>query len=349
MWRFIIRRSESASAIAREMAMRRWTARYAAGVLLAILLMCAGAAAEIRDPLPDLGDPLDQRIQRLSVMSQRDAAFEGVIYNNGYLSARGCQPVSLANALIAVLGIEDEQIAAGLVRETADLLVIPNQRNRMRIELGRIPMLLSTEERRQQEEEYPFLARTVGAYRGCIQTADGQLDADMLLQFANDADGPFVLTGRMTVYPAWTELLNLIACLHEMGRDDALVCLANVGAGTQKSGAPLSLGESGHYLTVMMHVGTFMQEGRIYVLDSLPRALEGETSGYEYVLRSPYPFTQRMKAFNETLQAARIRETVIKLTMHDRRAWSEAGTEIKAKMLGPLILYGPGVVMISVP
>ena len=319
-------------------------------LLIAVMLLVGcGAAAEIQAPFPALEDPLDGKIQRLSVMSQRDAVFEGIRYNNGYLSARGCQPVSLANALIAVFGVEDEEMAAGIVMETAQLLALPGRQGKTKIELTRIPLLMDAHLRREQAEEYPCLAEAIGPYKGDTHVADGQLDADMLEPLAAQAEGSFVFTGRMTVYPDWTQMLEVVSRLHELGEDDALVCLANVSTGKENSGMPLGLGASGHYLTLMIHVGTFMNEGRMYVLDSLPRALEGEKSGYEYVLRSPYPFAQGMKAFNQTLQASRIRDTVIRLTMRDQDAWAAADTQEKAKMLGPLILYGPGVLVIAAP
>jgi len=315
----------------------------------AMLLFSCGASAQMREILPALDDPQDQKIQQLNVMSQRDAAFEGILYNNGYLSARGCQPVSLANALIAVFGVENGETAEGIVKETAQLLALPGRQGKTKIELTRIPLLLDAKKRLEQAQEYSFLAETIGRYGGFTHVTQTQLNADMLGQVAAEAGGSFVLAGRMTVHPDWTRMLEVVERLHALGMDDALVCLANVGAGRENSGAPLGLGASGHYLTLMLHVGTFMLEGRMYVLDSLPRALEGEKSGYTYVLRSPYPFVQGMKTFNETMQASRIRDTVIRLTMRDPAAWQTAAIEEKAKLLAPLILYGPGVLMIAAP
>jgi len=321
-----------------------------AWMLIAVMLFLGcGAAAETQAPLPWLEDPLDRQVQRLSVMSQRDAAFEGILYNNGYLSARGCQPVSLANALIAVFGVENGETAEGIVKETAQLLALPGQQGKTKIELTRIPLLFDAKKRLEQAQEYSFLAETIGRYGGFTHVTQTQLNADMLGQVAAEAGGSFVLAGRMTVHPDWTRMLEVVERLHALGMDDALVCLANVGAGRENSGAPLGLGASGHYLTLMLHVGTFMLEGRMYVLDSLPRALEGEKSGYTYVLRSPYPFVQGMKTFNETMQASRIRDTVIRLTMRDPAAWAASEAKERAKLLAPLILYGPGVLMIAAP
>ena len=95
--------------------------------------------------------------------------------------------------------------------------------------------------------------------------------------------------------------------------------------------------------------GTFMENGRIYVLDSLPRAIAGEKSGYPDILRSVYPVAQEKKAFDSMFESSRIRETVIRLQVRDQAVWAAADTEEKAKLLKLLILYGPGVLMIAAP
>lgn len=311
----------------------------------AMMLSACCALAHEAALRPELADPVDRMIQRLSVMSQRDAAFEGVRYNNGYLSARGCQLVSIANAVIACFGVENEQAAAGTVNEAAQLLV--RKPGIEKIELTLLPMLLDVRTRANQAQAYPYLAEAIGRYKGQTGVLSEQITPQMLEEFCEGSDGAFVLCGRMTVYPDWTDMIELIEMLHEKGMDNAFVCLANVGAGREDGGTPLGLGKSGHYLTVLMHVGTFMELGRIYVLDSLPRAIEGEKSGYQDILRSVYPFAVEQKAFDRRFASSRIRETVIRLQIRDQAVWAAADMQEKAKQMKPLILYGPGVLMIA--
>lgn len=85
----------------------------------------------------------------------------------------------------------------------------------------------------------------------------------------------------------------------------------------------------------------------MYVLDSLPRALKGEEWGYTVTLRRPYAFTMETSEFSRAFDALRIRETVIRLTLKDKALWMESDIEQKAKTLNTLLLYGPGVLMIS--
>jgi len=203
--------------------------------------------------------------------------------------------------------------------------------------------------RASQAEEYPALAKVIGGYDGKMLLPEQLEDLQIMEALMREMDGAFVLTSRMTVHPDWTAMVELVAQLEALGLTDARVCLSNVGVGSKDSDLPLSLGENGHYLTVMMHVGTFMREGRIYVLDSLPRALKGEESGLEHVLRQPYPFTQGWSEFANMFSATRIRDTVIRLRLNDGDAWMRADTQEKAKVFARLTLFGPGVLMISTP
>ncbi|MBQ7887006.1 MAG: hypothetical protein IJ313_08955 [Clostridia bacterium] len=318
--------------------------RIAAAAAL-MIAVCSAAGAETV-LTPQLTDPQDQAAQRLGVMSQRDGAFEGLRYNGGYLTARGCQPVSVTNALIAALGVEDRQAAIALVKEAAEVLVIERARGTGRMELSRMQTLLSRQDRMAQAQDYPQLAAAVGGYAGEITVLEGQLDATAACEYFMQRPSG-MLVGRMTVHPDWTALLEIVQRLHEMGMDGATLCLASVSAGTEPSGTPFGSGKGGHYLTLMMHVDTFAQQGRMYVLDSLPRALAGEESGYTCALRSPYPFSKEKMGFAKAFDAGRISETVIRLTPADEAAWQSASVEQRAKMLAPLILYGPGVLMIA--
>jgi len=319
-----------------------------AGALL-MLLACiwAGAAAQEMH-MPALTDRQDQMVQRLNVMSQWDNVFEGLLYHGGLLTERGCQPVCMANAVIAAFGVTDRQEAAAIVAETAEVLVVEWMRGEGRMELSRMGTLLSAQDRMAQAEDYPQLAQTIGGCAGEIAVLDAQLNAQTVGEYFAQRQGG-VLAGGMKVQPDWTALLQIAEQLHTMGLHDALLCLASVSVGRESSGLPFSSGKNGHYVTVLMHVGTFMREGRMYLLDSLPRALKGEESGYDFVLRSPYPFTLKKTGFAQQFSAGRIRDTVISLKQQDTAAWQSASVEEKVKLMRQMILYGPGALLVAVP
>jgi len=313
--------------------------------LLMVLFLFASAAAE--DVLyPVLEDPLDRAVQQLAVMSQRDEAFEGVEYNGGLLTIRGCLPVSMANSVIAALGVTDRETAIGMVKETTELLVFPRMRGKGRVELQYLPSLLNPQERAGQEVLFPYMAKTVGRYPGEIRFEDGGLNAQTLDEQLQEMTAPCMLVGRMTLQGEWTDMIRMTEQLCAMGHQDARILIAHAGAGTESSGAPLRSGESGHYLTLMLHVQSFLQEGRIYVLDSLPRAIKGEESGYTMVLRRPYPFWQEYTAFRDVFEAGRISPTVIRLSLTDTASWTAGDAGQKAKQIDDLIVFGPCVVTV---
>ena len=316
-------------------------------IALLLMLLCVFAPALAEDSLyPALEDELDRAVLQLAVMSQRDEAFEHVAYNGGQLQLRGCLPVSMANSVIAALGVTDRETAIGMVKETAELLVFPKSRGKGRVELKYLPPLMSPEERAAQAEDYPFMARTMGGYPGEIRMLEDGLSAEILAEQMEGMQRPGMLVGRLAVYPDWTEMIRVMEQLDAMGLGDARILISHASAGTESSGAPLRSGENGHYLTLLLTVRTFLEEGRVYVLDSLPRALAGEESGYTKVLRRPYPFSQDHTAFRKTFDAGRISPTVIRLSLKDTALWRPADALEKAKQISDLIVFGPCVVTI---
>ena len=312
-----------------------------------VCLLCAFAPVLAQEQLtPPLAEGQAQAVQRLSIMSQQDEALDGLPYNGGFLRGRGCQPTSIANGVIAAFGVEDRQTAVELVKETTQVLVVPWERGTGRMVLGRIANLFSAQERAEEAQEFPHLAALMDGYDGEITVLEDKLNAELVAEhFAGLQAG--MLVGGMQVHPEWTDLLGVMHKLYEMGMQDAVVTLASVGVGTGDSGMPLATGKSGHYLSIMMYVGSFVEEGRIYVLDSLPRALAGEESGNDLVLRQPYPFATKKRGFAEQFDARRIRDTVIELRPAQQQAWREAAPEQKNRMLKALTLFGPGILTIA--
>lgn len=302
-------------------------------------------------------NPVDGRMQRLSVLSQRDEAIGELAYYTATIQRRGCMPVSIVNGLIASFGVTDRETAIGLVQETLALLVPRGSRGKAPVDLQNLAALLDPALRADGREAYPNLARTVGAYPGDVRVTQAHLSAREVLERLDGVQTPMMFVSRMAVYPDWTEAVALLMALHGMGMDDATLCLACAGAGTEASGAPLRSGKSGHYLTVLFHVGTFAESGTVYVLDSLPRALAGEPYtpyGAADEMHTQYGFVQD-SAFNRNFTAARISPTVIRLSLTQnalealRAEPEETALARRARLMKPLILFGPCVMMLSLP
>lgn len=322
---------------------------------LLLALMCLAPHGDAQE-----ANPVDGRMQRLSVLSQRDEAIGELAYHTATVQRRGCMPVSIVNALIASFGVTDRETAIGLVQETLSLLVPRGSRGKAPVDLLSLSALLDPALRADEREAYPNLARTVGAYPGDVRVTQAHLSAQEVLKQLDGAQTPLMLVSRMAVYPDWTEAVTLLMALHGMGMDDATLCLACAGAGTEASGAPLRSGKSGHYLTVLFHVGTFAESGTVYVLDSLPRALADEPFtpyGAADEMHTQYGFVQDSadSAFNRNFTAARISPTVIRLSLTQtalealRAEPEETALARRVRLMKPLILFGPCVMMISMP
>lgn len=318
-----------------------------AAVLLILLCFAPQAWAE--------GHPLDEQMRRLSVMSQRDEAIANIKYSNVNVQQAGCKPVSVVNGMVAALGIADREVAAALVRETISLLVPQGQKNKGAISLHAIDRLFDPERRWERQAGWPGLETALAPYEGGVHVL-GKTDAQAVIAQLDGADGPRLLVGLMGVQDDWGEVLSIVSFLHERGMDGAIISLACLGAGPDSHSAPLRSGKFGHYLSVMIPVGAFMEDGTVYVLDSLPRALEGEPYGGAEVLRAQYAFVaggRKDAAFNETFEAVRVSPTVIRLSLRPQAletlhlAAPDRMEDTRRALMRPLRLLGSGVVMVA--
>ena len=321
---------------------------------LLFVLMCLAPLA-LAAAAPD--DPVGARMQRLSVMSQQDAALAELPYNNATVYQRGCLPLSIANGVIAAFEVTDRDTAIGIVQESLALLVPGWKQGKAPADRQNFQDLIDPALRAQQQADYPSLAKTVGAYPGNVSVTQKRLDAQQVLERLDGLQAPFVHVSRMSVHPDWTPVMQILTALHERGQDDATLILASMGAGTKTTGAPLRTGRSGHYLTLLFHVGTFMESGAVYVLDSLPQALEGEPYGFDLDVHTQYAFVgdSAKSPFNLNFQAERISHTVIRLSLRPEAVEAiaaepqELRLARRVKLFRPLLLFDYGLMMICMP
>lgn len=330
---------------------------------LFLLLHFALPAAADDALYPPLSDPIDRYMQQLAIMSQQDEAIGQFPYNRGNIERRGCAPLSIANPLIAAFGVTGNETAAGLVWEITAVLTPNRQYPSKPIAVERIARVLNQARRAETAEDFPLLSFYVGQYPGRIHVANGDItEADIRTLIAQNAETPLLLAGRMYVQDSWLETVRVVYALYEAGYEDAFVFLGYAGAGTASTGAPLRSGEYGHYLAAAIHIGTFVSNGALYILDSLPRALDGEPCGPQSIYHVPYRFTEDGGAFHLTFTASRISPTVVKLSLRSAKlrrltdlqqqafpslqARHEALIALHAEQLAPLKLYGRCVMMI---
>lgn len=341
---------------------------YPLSFLLILTLFASGCAAQ-NDALneahcPFLTDPVDLYMQRLAIMSQQDEAIGSLPYHQETIEKRGCAPLSIANPLIAAFGVTDRETAADLVYEVMAVLTPKRQYRRKPVSVERIARVLHQADRAESTGDFPQLARYVGMHPGEIRVTDDDLTAPQTAAALAD-NPPSMLVGRMYVQESWEEAVRVAYTLHEAGYDNALLMLGYAGAGTANTGAPLRSGDSGHYLSVCLHVGTFVSNGSLYVLDSLPRALSGEAFGPDLLFHVPYRFTEDEGAFRLSFTASRISPTVIRLSLRHVKlhrltamqqqafdsstARTQALIALQTELLTPLKLYGRCLAILSLP
>ena len=290
-------------------------------LLLTLLLPCAHAENVL---YPELTDPVDQQVQQLAIMFQRDEPFFGVPYNKDYLNGRGCQPISMANGLIAAFGVTDYD--TGRDSYTADT-------------------------------RFSTLRDTLYAYPGTVFATPETLTADEIIPLLVRQGAPGLISFCLSVNPSWEDAIRVIFALYDYGWSDARLIITRAGAGKEKYGTPFASGKNGHYISALIHVGKFMQDGSVYILDSLPRALPGETSEDGGIYRARYPFGEQNpdNHFNTHYEAARISPCVIRLTLREDfrdTLYSDTTADqlaLRTDYMKSFTLYGAGSTMVTLP
>lgn len=324
--------------------------------LLRALALCA---ALLILPAAALPEAPDAYMARLAIQSQKSECFAEVVYAGSTLNARGCGPVSVSNAVIGCLGVQDEALAVEMVRELTRLLVPRARRGKAYLNLSLLGDAVTREARLAQAEAFPAMAAVMSDFGGETCVYPGEIDQERLLAAAVSGERA-IFVGQTAVQENWAYIVSLVRALHEAGRDDVMIYLARCDAGKKRHTTPLRSGDSGHYLSLCLPVGAFWNEGALYVLDSLPRAIGGEEASSESVYHVRYPFvtgsTVNDIRFREVFTAARVSTTVIRLSLTPQAlgaleealaAGADETQALHVQQLSPLVLFGSCSMLIN--
>ncbi len=254
----------------------------------------------------------------LATISQFDEAFDSFRYDYWGTSFKytGCGPASVTNALIASLGITDADVASSL---TLDILhVLTHYSETEPLVFSRIQWLALPEKRRVLDTANGVLNH----WGGTIRFSDSTLSAHDVLTAASDASST-LLIGSVIAGNRWQFLCETAHSLYNSGHSSASICIAMLAAGTSSSGAPFQSGDAGHYVTLYVPVRSFCEEGTVYLIDSLPRALSGEEFNPDdaaAAFRHPYlfnPMSTRsyiVQEFRDRCTVERVSLTMLRIT-----------------------------------
>ena len=72
------------------------------------------------------------------------------------------------------------------------------------------------------------------------------------------------------------------------------------------------MGSQGHYISMALQVGQFLDYGSIYILDSYPRAVRGEALSEVYTKKYYFAENNKLTAFRTNYAAWHLSPTVVK-------------------------------------
>lgn len=307
--------------------------------LMAFLLLFAAPARAA-----ELGNVAD-----LAILSQLDDRFQVDYYryNNNFFRYGGCGPASVTNGLIAALDVTDPELAAGMLKDVLTLLTrMPHSKYGMQI--AKLDYLnFSVPQIIRGDDMYPSLTQALQDFGGAIRFLEGYVTVPALEEALASVQGQrTVLHGTLGSSDRWALLNSLITTLMEAGYEDARIVVAYLGAGTIETKSPFRSGTAGHYLDICLPLEYFCETGEVYVLDSLPRALEGEPFGFDEFYAVQYDFLRRQTyensliEFNALFRVERVQPTIVKTVPIGEAAEArEAAVSAGTRPLDALLPY----------
>lgn len=271
-------------------------------------------------------------------------------YKGSNLWSRGCGPCSVANALIAAFDVEDETVAQQVMLETLYLVSDrhkPKDNGMDPANIGLLPSVTSA--------EYPVLTEQCSHF-GLIEYSDKNIHLDFVQQrtaAALDMGKPALLMAHTRASEQWAEYVDMCRWLYDQGLEDAMLIASFMSAGTESVETPFGVGQSGHYLTFLIHVGEFQRHGTVYLLDSLPRGISrAERAERGYNLVYPFATLWNCATLRELYTVTRMQDTVIRFSLTDEavaRCSGAVDSAVRTKYLSQLNVIGRGLMFVVIP
>ncbi|MGN0761833.1 MAG: hypothetical protein ACI4MK_00530, partial [Aristaeellaceae bacterium] len=298
----------------------------------------------------DHGDASSEAyLSRLGILSQHDPALNDTVYvyRGHNFWENGCLPASVTNALTAAFSV-DELDSAVLLRDVLVQMTPEHRPDLYAIELSGVASLFTDD----LPEGSPALQQ-LSCSMTAVAAAENRLSgAEMVQQLTALGDSRVALMFTMSIRSNWERVLEITDALYNAGLPQARLTLCNMTLGIPDSGAPFhSSGKAGHYATLYFEAGEFHDSGAFYLLDSYPRALEGDSySPDDALYREQYPFvsSRKFQAFNNLYHVTHVTPTVVKLALHaealadlaELADQPEARTNLRLRQLKPVVFYG---------
>lgn len=292
--------------------------------------------------------PSEAYLAGVGILSQRDPALDQAqyIYRGCRFWEKGCLPASVANAIIAAFGVEGLDNAALLLEVMVQ--ASPEHRpDQHAVDLPSVSRLLCGE----APDGCPALQQLIGSMT-VIVPVSRLSGPELAQQLADLGDSRVALVFNLNIRSDWQRVLDITDALCDAGLPQARLTLCNLTVGVPGTSAPFhASGRAGHFAALYFKAGEFHDTGTFYLLDSYPRALEGDSyaPGSELYLE-PYPFvgSRQFQAFNSLYRVTHVTPTVVKLALQpDAMAdlassadGPEDHTALRLRQLQPAVFYG---------
>ena len=243
--------------------------------------------------------------QNYAIINQYDVAFKTSEYSycGHYFWENGCGPASVANALIAGLGITDEETAAGILFDVMHIMSSNPRTHNIDIKrYVQLPYRGNTLQQIYKENNWDII---------CYETT---VSPEVIASIARPSTLIFCKAKNEQRWEVAIEYAKALA------GTNAVIYMVRVGTGTASVQGPLAFGQAGHFVTLCLPVDKFLETGAIYLLDSAPCALAGESYGKDCYYKMRYPFVSNPRGHRQFLNiygVERVQEEVIRFYLLD--------------------------------
>ena len=332
----------------------------AAILLMALLLPFAGMAEETEtDENGHAWTTFDRELAGCQIVSQLDPRFDTSTYQykGDRFVVNGCGPATLHNGLAVSFRITDQAESEAVLLEI--MTITADFQNPAQFGVNYKRMSRLTEPICDQYEALTAMKGKVDSVVW-MKTISG---AKALINAVKSEAGSAVIMGRTNLFQNWGEIIDLVDYLHGEGLDGAVITVSTLSAGTPSTGAPFNMGSEGHYITLTLQVGQFLDHGTIYVLDSFPRAVRGESLTEIYTKKYYFAENNKLTSFRQNYAAWHLSPTVVKceplpevqaelLNLREKAAEGKSAAKtyrnFRIKLARRITTYGTGTLFLRI-
>ena len=305
-------------------------------------------------------------LSNISIISQTEERFQNKDYKHFSYSFEnsGCGPSSITNSLLTLFNVTDYDVAGELTEEVLRL-VCDGHNKKNNVSLSNLSLLDLDNESylKNKAEFYPNLYKMITNYSGDIIYMDKILKKDDLVDYLNEGTSDYTFIYKLNMSENWQYIIDMVNTLYKNEKYDANMIFTFTSGGTVRTSGPFRSGKSGHYVSFVINVKDFYENGTIYMLDSNPRGLKGEKIGDGTRYKYRYDFVNKglkiFDEFRETYNATRIADNVLAFELNDKKLITlhsllDMGVdntvdEYRMHLLQSFVTYGTSGVLLSIP